>query len=290
MENTRSAIVLGGRFKVYSDGRVSKMFDGVESPASIYITGSTGHRYAQVSYTTDKGQKLAYVHRLIATAFVPNPNNYPQVNHLDGNKLNNRADNLEWCTAKRNIQHALETGLSSPSARAVPCQRCGTPTNASDGICPCCKREMKFLVAENERRDSQSERYSGINMEVLSPKERLYVQMAQRGYFVQEIAEEYGVTKQCVSSSLISAERKTARGYVPTKAEENMRVSLANKADKAKLKYELAVVAMRTAETEYRAKQNALEAFEKDLLDKYENARPRSGDERTEAEAIRLII
>lgn len=51
------------------------------------------------------------VHRIIAKLFIPNPNNLPQVNHKDGNKLNNAADNLEWCTRSDNLLHAYRNGL-----------------------------------------------------------------------------------------------------------------------------------------------------------------------------------
>ena len=55
-------------------------------------------------------KKILFVHRLLAKAFIPNPNNLPQVNHIDGNPGNNSLENLEWCTQSHNIQHAYNTG------------------------------------------------------------------------------------------------------------------------------------------------------------------------------------
>lgn len=56
-------------------------------------------------------RKTHMLHRLVAQAFIPNPGGKPFVNHIDGNKLNNHVDNLEWCTIAENNQHARRTGL-----------------------------------------------------------------------------------------------------------------------------------------------------------------------------------
>lgn len=61
----------------------------------------------------DGAQSKFYVHRIIAYHFLDNPNNLPQVNHIDGDKQNNDVSNLEWCTPKQNSQHALKNGLLS---------------------------------------------------------------------------------------------------------------------------------------------------------------------------------
>lgn len=62
-------------------------------------------------YRVSIGGKLQFVHRLVATKYIPNPDNLPQVNHKDGNKHNNCVDNLEWVTNQQNRNHAMEEGL-----------------------------------------------------------------------------------------------------------------------------------------------------------------------------------
>jgi len=58
--------------------------------------------------------KIRMIHTLVARAFIPNPDGKKFVNHIDGNKHNNKVSNLEWVTCKENINHAIKTGLRSP--------------------------------------------------------------------------------------------------------------------------------------------------------------------------------
>lgn len=69
------------------------------------------NRYNRVVLYKDGKCKTFKISRLVATVFIPNLNNLPLVNHIDGIKTNDSADNLEWCTLSENMQHAARTGL-----------------------------------------------------------------------------------------------------------------------------------------------------------------------------------
>ena len=68
-------------------------------------------KYKYITLWHQSKSKSFFVHRLVAMAFIDNPNDYPSVNHIDGCKDNNCVENLEWCTHKQNSMHALKIGL-----------------------------------------------------------------------------------------------------------------------------------------------------------------------------------
>lgn len=98
-----------GEIRTLKDSPKLKKYDVLKPQ----ISKSNGYVY-QMLYKNGK-EKLLRVHRLVAMAFLPNPNNLPQVNHKDGNKQNNSVDNLEWCEQSDNMKHAYKNGLQIPS-------------------------------------------------------------------------------------------------------------------------------------------------------------------------------
>jgi len=99
-----------GRYQVSDDGQVRSLIG--ESPIILKQTISKVG-YARVGlFLRDSYQKKKAVHRLVAQAFIPNPQNKPQVNHKNGVKLDNCVTNLEWNTSSENIKHSFATGLN----------------------------------------------------------------------------------------------------------------------------------------------------------------------------------
>lgn len=93
-----------GLYQVSNMGRVRRM--------KILKPHFNSSGYYIVSLVNNKKAKTCRIHRLVARAFIPNPENKPEVNHISGMKTDNTVDNLEWCTGKENSLHAVNIGLT----------------------------------------------------------------------------------------------------------------------------------------------------------------------------------
>ena len=81
------------------------------------LRGNVRKGYVSVVLSKQGFSKGFNVHRLVATAFIPNNEGGHYINHIDGNKQNNIVSNLEWCTCSENAKHAYQTGLKKPSTK-----------------------------------------------------------------------------------------------------------------------------------------------------------------------------
>lgn len=100
------------KYLVSEDGQVfSKKPDGTTVPKKSQVDTS---RYHRISLINDDGKNKKYlVHRLVAITYIPNPDEKPEVNHIDGDKMNNCVSNLEWVTRSENLKHAFSIDLKS---------------------------------------------------------------------------------------------------------------------------------------------------------------------------------
>ena len=97
---------------VYDERGYYKNLKG--KPLKLSVNGKKGLSvYYRVTLKRKNGEvsHREYIHRLVATLFINNPDNKPEVNHKDGNKFNNKVDNLEWITGLENKRHAINIGL-----------------------------------------------------------------------------------------------------------------------------------------------------------------------------------
>lgn len=112
MEEWRDIEGYEGLYQVSNEGRVKGLVSGKYRK---FMVSWDGHLRVTLSKNSKKKPKL--VHRLVAEAFIPNPNGLPQVNHMDENPKNNKVENLEWCTAEYNANYGTRNERISITQR-----------------------------------------------------------------------------------------------------------------------------------------------------------------------------
>jgi hypothetical protein len=140
------------RYEVSESGVVRNKENGKQLKTFVNDTG-----YKIVSLWINNKDKKFRVHRLVAEAFIPNLENKPQINHIDGNKLNNYVGNLEWATNSENIMHRYYN-LGLGTMRKVRCVETGvvyqsqkeaerkTGINGAN-ISSCCRHRPRYFTA-----------------------------------------------------------------------------------------------------------------------------------------------
>lgn len=155
MEIWKDIAGCGGQYQVSNYGRVRslKMASG-----QILKPSTDGRKgYLHIKLYTAAGPRMKKVHRLVADAFIPNPDSKPQVNHINGNKADNRVENLEWATQSENQRHRFDvlhqTAEGAPPTPII-CVETGTDFRSiseaaralrleATNICKVCKGQLK---------------------------------------------------------------------------------------------------------------------------------------------------
>lgn len=176
-----------GLYEVSNFGRIKSLRRDVAIPNQRL--GTVGYRtyperikpcvknrygYYQVTLSKEAKSRTFRVHRLVALAFIPNPDNKPYINHIDGNKKNNRIENLEWCTASENNWHAgLVLGVDRSHCPDVAHEANKIPVMRDDGkVYPSMQALMRELGIKGSSRSFMRDGsvYRGHTYKVLKEK------------------------------------------------------------------------------------------------------------------------
>lgn len=146
--------------RIWSYPKSNPLGYGTHHNGKFLSPGRVGRGYLQVNLLcADRKYRTRLVHRLVAETFIPNPDDKPQINHKNGNKEDNRVENLEWCTNSENLYHSVKIGTYNHTRKHS-------------------EKYMKKVSHEDVER---------------------IIELYDQGVFVQVIADEFGISRQMVS-------------------------------------------------------------------------------------------
>lgn len=151
----RDVVNYEGLYTINSNGDVFSVAKNLQLRAATVKDG-----VLKVCLTKDGIAKRKSVHRLVAEAFIPNPDNKPQVDHIDGNKHNNSVHNLRWCTNQENQQYREQQGNSGKEHTAKPV-KWGDNVYTSIRALAAVIAASRNSSAETVRKELKAVRYGG---------------------------------------------------------------------------------------------------------------------------------
>lgn len=195
-----------GLYKISNYGSLISYRKGTPTILKCHITKKG---YLRASFHIRPKQKSFFVHRLVANAFIPNKNNYTEINHINGNKLDNRVENLEWCSSKYNSWHKyniLEYKVSDRTKNKISLSRTGIKLS----------EEIRNKISKGHiglKKD-----YDSVQKTAKSHFKKVY-QFDKSGALInvfesmKDAANETKTSMSCISS-VCNGRRKSANGYV----------------------------------------------------------------------------
>lgn len=166
-----------GLYEISNTGEVKSIY--YNKKPKILKKSMTTTGYYKVGLWKNKRKKSLRVHKLVAKAFIPNPENKPNINHIDGNPLNNHRGNLEWCTQQENVIHAIKIGLK---------QKFYIP-----------KSKLKQLYINERKSMKEIGDMYGVSNTVIADRLKEYDIEIRT---ISQAKNEYGLTKEIILSEL----------------------------------------------------------------------------------------
>jgi hypothetical protein len=156
-ESWKDILGYEGLYQVSTHGEV-KSLSRFNSRTERILTPVISKGYPVITLSKNNIHKIYSIHRLVAECFIPNPENKPEVNHINGIKTDCLCSNLEWCTSSENQLHAFRTGLQKPYKHWIG--KFGASHNRSKKVSQMTKEGVLIGTFENAR---HAEQLTGIN-------------------------------------------------------------------------------------------------------------------------------